>query len=454
MIWRPVNGIDGHPHHVAWDPVASTYVVARGGNPPHLIPLDPAPRTPQELAEQLTGIAALNSELLQELGHDRGRADERPQPALLAGGGSRRGLDALDWLATGSDLQRGEAAMALAGLVRNGWIGPDADRAIRALPTSELNAVLDRLAIELPPSATPFSPSLVAAWIADHTPELAAVAPDTTPPRGPQTAGEALLLLRQAVDVGTRALPSGGSVTTAIEVLENLGAVDDEWGAAAGVTVTVHDDHGHEVAEGVHVLALAAGPTDDACVFALDLDIHGEAGHLLAQHAARTLAAHDVSVLATVTPWGTPWSALLDGWDHRQRPAPSQTVANAVTLGSTHWMANGGQPHHIDTLLAELHQRAGCDRAAVDRTRSGITPTVSSADAHRRLWTPLVATIRPHELADLGPPTPSGPLGGVLLSLSRVPLPCRRDISPDQTRLLQVLLAHEHTRRLGPDLGR
>lgn len=454
MIWRPITGINGHPHHVAWDPVASTYVVARGGDPPHLLPLDPAPRTPQELTEQLSGIATLNNELLHELGNDRGRADERPQSVLLAGGGGRSGLDALDWLATGTDLQRGEAAMALAGLVRQGWLGPEADQAVRALPTSELKAVLDRLAAELPPSSTPFSPSLVAAWVADHTAELAAVAPDTTPPRGPQTAGEALLLLRQAVDLGTRPLSSGGSVTTAIEVVENLGAVDNEWGAAAGVTVTVHDDHGHEVAEGVHVLALAAGPTDDACVFALDLDIQGEAGHLLAQHAARTLAAHDVSVLATVTPWGTPWAALLDGWDHRQRPAPSHALADALNIGSAKWLSGGGQPQHIDALLVDLHQRARCEQPAVSRTDTGITPALSTADAHRRLWTPLVATTRPHELAELGPPTPAGPLGGVVLTLSRVPLPCRRDISPDQTRLLQVLLAQEHTRRLGPELGR
>lgn len=454
MIWRTVEGLDGQPHHVAWDAVASSYVAARGGEPPKLLPLEPAPRTPQDLADQLAGFAILRSELLDELGRDKGRADERPLPRVPQGGGNRRGLDALDWLAAGPDTGRGEAAMALAGLVRKGWLSPEADQAVRSLPNIEINAVLDRLAVELPPSTRPFTPSLVAAWIADHTPELAAVVPDASPPRGPQTQGEALLLLRQAVDVGTRLLPSGGTVSTAIEVMESLGCIDDEWGAAAGVTVAVYDDHGHLVADGVHVLALAAGPGDDARVFALDLDIAGEAGQILAQHAARTLAANDISVLASVVPWGTPWSELLDGWDLRQRPAPSHTVANAVTLGSTTWMARGGPPSHVAALLEDLHQRAGCDRPALQLTDTGITPTISPADAHCRLWTPLVANTRPHELADLGPPTPTGPLGGVVLTLSNVPMPCRREISPDQTRLLQVLLTHDRTRHLGPERER
>jgi hypothetical protein len=203
-----------------------------------------------------------------------------------------------------------------------------------------------------------------------------------------------------------------------------------------------------------NVLALAAGPIVDACVFALDLDVPGEAGHILAKHAARTLAANDISVLATVTPWGTPWSALLDGWDHRQRPAPSHPIANAVTLGCTQWIAHGGAPHHVAVLLGDLHQRAGCDRPALQLTESALTPTISASDALSRLWTPLVANTKPQEIADLGPTTRQGPLGGVVLSLSRVPLPCRRDISPDQARLLQVLLTHEHTRHLGPELGR
>jgi hypothetical protein len=143
---------------------------------------------------------------------------------------------------------------------------------------------------------------------------------------------------------------------------------------------------------GYHRLAsYLLGPgAAEAAVTAFDPGPPG-AADLVVGHAMSVLAAGGVERVVGRVPFQSAWRRQTDWhWDPDERAHNLAQLRAAVLKGGSWWLGYSRDRQRLESLVADLHEAAGCRRRVVAVNGAHLVETTSEIETAERLWGPLL----------------------------------------------------------------